>query len=299
VRVSGIFQDLATILKIVLIVVLLVAGFAGGGTGQVASFAPTWNDMRYMTSAPFAISLVFVMYSYWGWNAATYIASDVRDPQRSLPRSLLIATLLVLVLYTGLNAAFLYSTPMNKLSGQLNVAMIAGTYIFGEAGGRIVAALMCLGLVPAIGALVWIGPRIAAIMGEDVKLLRVFARRNGSGVPVVAMWYQAAVVTLLLVTGSFETVLEFIQFSLTLSSFLAVLGVIVLRYTQPDLPRPYRLRTLLAPGVYLGVTTFMLVHLVIERPFQSLAGLAMMAVGLIIWAVSAAQTGKEALQGSA
>ena len=87
----------------------------------------------YIVSAPFAISLVFVMYSYSGWNAATYIINEVRDPERSLPRSLLAATLIVLVLYVGLNAVFLYTTPMEKMAGQINVAQVAGTHIFGEA----------------------------------------------------------------------------------------------------------------------------------------------------------------------
>jgi APA family basic amino acid/polyamine antiporter len=135
--------------------------------------------------------------------------------------------------------------------------------------------------------MMWIGPRVAAVMGEDVHLLRIFSHRSVNGVPVAALLYQAGVVVLLLATGGFETVLDFIQFSLTLCSFLAVLGVIVLHLTQPDLPRPYRVHGYpLVPLIFLAMTGFMLVHLVIERPFQSLAGLAVMLAGLAIYFIS-------------
>lgn len=286
VRHGGTFQNVATGIKIALIVVLIAAGFTAGGA-VAPSFAPTTADLSHLTSAPFAISLVFVMYSYSGWNAATYIAGEVSDPSRNLPRALIVATLLVLALYTLLNAAFLYSTPMAKLAGQIDVALVVGRELFGEVGAKLVGALICFGLVSSISAMMWIGPRVAAVMGEDIGLLRLFAVRSANGVPVAALLYQAIVVAALLVTGGFETVLDFIQFSLTLCCFLAVLGVIVLRWRQPDLHRPYRVAAYpIVPLIFLGMTGFMLVHLVIERPFQSFAGLAMMAAGLVVYFVS-------------
>jgi basic amino acid/polyamine antiporter, APA family len=298
VRQGTVFQNVATNIKIGLVAVLMIAGFASGGAGQVDTFAPTWRDLHYMTSAPFAISLVFVMYSYSGWNAATYIAGDIRRPHHSLPLSVIGATLIVLVLYTGLNAAFLYSTPMSRLSGQLDVALVVGRNVFGESGGRLVSALICFGLVSSISAMMWIGPRVTAIVGEDVALLRPLARHSRKGVPIAALCYQAAVVVLLLLTGSFETILDFMQFSLTLCSFLAVLGVIVLRHRYPSLPRPYRLPGYpFVPLVFLAMTGFMLVHLVLERPLQSLAGLAMMLVGLAIYAVSGSRVGEPSFRG--
>jgi basic amino acid/polyamine antiporter, APA family len=300
VRQRGFFHNIATHIKVALVAVLMIAGFASGGTGQVETFAPAWRDLHYMTSAPFAISLVFVMYSYSGWNAATYIAGEIQRPHQTLPLSLIAATFIVLVLYTGLNAAFLYSTPMSKLSGQLDVALVVGRNLFGELGGRMVSFLICFGLVSSISAMMWIGPRVTAVIGEDVNLLRLLARRNIKGVPIAALSYQASVVVLLLVTGSFETILDFIQFSLTLCSFLAVLGVVVLRHKCPSLPRPYRLPAYpLVPLVFLTMTGFMLVHLLIERPFQSLGGLAMMLVGLAIYTASGNRIGEPASRGGA
>src|SRR3979411_2719730 len=126
VRHSSTFQLISTILKVALIVAFLIAGFVIG-TPQPVSFAPQVSDFTHVTSAPFAIGLVFVMYSFSGWNAATYIIGEMRTPQRNLPRALLAGTLIVLVLYVALNAVFLHTTPIDKLSGQLPVRRIAGS----------------------------------------------------------------------------------------------------------------------------------------------------------------------------
>ncbi len=286
IRHSGTFQMVWTVLKVTLILAFLVAGFALA-TPQPISFAPSAADASHVISAPFAISLVFVMYSYSGWNAATYIIGEVDDPQRSVPRSLLVGTSIVIILYVALNALFLYATPIGQFAGQLDVAVIAGKHIFGDFGGRVVGALICIGLVSSISAMMWIGPRVTATMGEDIPMLRMFARRSASGVPTIAILFQSAVATLMLLTQSFEAVLEFIQFSLLSCSFLAVLGVIKLRVTRPDLPRPYRAWGYpLTPLIFLSVTAFMMYYLVSERPVQSLIGVLMMASGVALYFLS-------------
>lgn len=280
------FQNVATSIKVVLIVVFIAAAFALGSPSTI-SFAPSASDAGHIVSPAFAVSLAFVMYSYAGWNAVTYIAGEVRDPHRTLPYSVIIAVVTVTLLYVGLNAVFLYSTPIDQLTGQIDVAVIAGHHIFGDIGGRIVGALICIGLVSTVSAMMWIGPRVIMVMGEDFPLLSPFARRTSNGVPTLAVMFQLGVVTVLLLTQGFESILEFIQFSLTISSFLTVLGVIILRYTQPDLPRPYRVWGYpLTPLVFLAVSLFMIINLVRERPAQSLAGVAMMLAGLLIYGLS-------------
>lgn len=286
IRHGSTFQNVSTIIKVFLIVGFIVAGLAYGEP-QPISFAPSAIDLTHMTSAPFAIGLVFVMYSYSGWNASTYIIGEIHDPQRTVPKALFAATAIVLLLYVGLNAVFLYTTPMDKMAGQVEVALVAGTHIFGESGGRVVAALICFGLISTISAMTWIGPRVTKVMGEDFPALAIFARETKNGVPAAAIILQTVVVTALIGTQSFEAVLEYIQFSLTLSSFLTVLGVIVLRLTQPDLPRPYRAFGYpFTPIIFLVVTGFMMGYLVIERPLQSFAGLATLLAGLVIYGIS-------------
>src|ERR1700731_4082682 len=171
IRHSSRFQLISTILKVVLITAFLIAGFVVG-TPQPVSFAPQAGDFAHIASAPFAIGLVFVMYSFSGWNAATYIIGEMRAPQQSLPRALLTGTLIVLVLYVALNAVFLHTAPMGELAGHLDGASIAGRHIFGELGGRIVGAMICIGLVSSISAMMWIGPRVMMTMGEDIPALR-------------------------------------------------------------------------------------------------------------------------------
>jgi APA family basic amino acid/polyamine antiporter len=299
IRHGSVFQNVSTILKVVLIVAFICAGFAVGTPEQI-SFAPSAIDLQHMSGAPFAIGLVFVMYSYSGWNASTYIINEVKDPQRTVPRSLFIATLIVLLLYVGLNAVFLATTPIAKMAGQVEVALVAGKHIFGDAGGRIVGGVICAGLVSTISAMTWIGPRVTKVMGEDFPLLGLFARETRNGVPAMAILLQLAIVTVLILTQSFESVLDYIQFSLTLSSFLAVLGVMVLRRTRPDLTRPYRTWGYpFTPLIFLGVTGFMMVYLVTERPLQSLAGLATLMAGLALYAISAKRTPRSASQGVA
>ena len=286
IRESSTFQDAWTILKVVLIIGFLIAGFIFG-TAQPISFAPRASDLSQIISGPFAISLVFVMYSYSGWNAAAYIVGEIRDPSRSLPRALFTGTLVVLFLYVGLNAVFLYTTPISSLAGQIDVAVIAGRYIFGDWGGRLVGALICLGLVSSISAMTWIGPRVTVAMGEDIHVLRVFARKSSNQAPQTAILFQLAVVTLLLLTQSFEAVLEFIQFSLTFCAFFTVVGLVKLRLTSPDLPRPYRAWGYpVTPAIFLAITGFIMYYLVTTRPVQSLAGFVIMIAGLGIYYAS-------------
>ena len=286
IRHGSTFQNVSTAIKVVLIVAFIVAGFTVASP-QPISFAPSARDLDHLLDAPFAISLVFVMYSYSGWNAATYIINEVRDPQKSLPISLFAATLIVLVLYVALNAVFLYTTPIQSMAGQLDVGLIAGKWIFGDAGGRIVGALICIGLISSVSAMMWIGPRVTMTMGEDISALRFFARTTKTGVPRAAILFQLAVSTVLLLTQSFEAVLDFIQFSLTACSFLAVLGVIVLRRKQPLLLRPYLVWGYpITPVLFLMVTAFMMYYLITQRPMQSLAGLLMMLAGFLIYAIS-------------
>jgi APA family basic amino acid/polyamine antiporter len=285
VRHSSTFQLAATALKVVLIAAFLIAGVVMG-TPQPISFLPDTSDFAHITSAPFAIGLVFVMYSFSGWNAATYIIGELRMPQRNLPRAMLSGTLIVLVLYVALNAVFLRTAPIDKLAGQLDVASIAGRYIFGDFGGRIVAAMICIGLVSSISAMMWIGPRVMMTMGEDMPAIRLFARKSGNGAPAYAILFQLAVATLMLFTRSFEAVLDFIQFALLFCSFFAVLGVVKLRITHPELPRPYRAWGYpLTPAVFLVVTGFMMYYLVRERPLQAALGMLIMMSGLVIYAI--------------
>jgi basic amino acid/polyamine antiporter, APA family len=282
-RRGSVFQNIWTLVKLVLIAAFIVAGFLVDPK-QPVSFLPQPGDTMSIFSAPFAVALVYVMYSYSGWNAATYISGEIDRPEKNVPRALLAGTLIVIVLYIALNAAFLLAAPREEMSGQLEVALIAGKHIFGDYGGRIAGAVICLGLVSAISSMTWLGPRVLMAMGEDHSPLRFLARKNAQGVPTTAIWIQLIIVNLLLLTRSFELVLVYIQINLLLCALLTVLGVIVLRWTQPQLPRPYRVWLYpLPPLLFAAITLWMTIYLLRSRLTESLSGLATMCAGLVLY----------------
>jgi len=282
------FQNGSTILKISLIAIIIVAGFLVKSS-QPISFLPAKNDGALIMSAPFAVSLYWVMYAYSGWNASTYIVGELRNPSRTIPLSVGLGTVLVMALYLAMNAVFLRTTPIAEMVGKQQVAVIAGSHIFGSAGAKIMAVFICLGLVSTVSAMMWIGPRITAAMGEDLRALSWLGRRNAHGVPTTAIVAQFVIVVVLLLTATFETAVNYVQFSLTLCSTLAVLGVFVLRWRRPDLPRPYRTWGYpVTPIIFLAISIWMLEHLLADPSTRapSLWGLATMALGLIVYFLS-------------
>jgi APA family basic amino acid/polyamine antiporter len=282
-RIGSAFQNVWTALKLLLIGVLVTAGFFIGAREPI-TFLPVAGDAASIFSGSFAVALVYVMYSYSGWNAASYITSEIRNPTKNVPRSLLAGTLIVMIAYVLLNGVFLATTPQDELRGQIEVGLIAGTHIFGSIGGRIVGAIICVGLVSSISAMTWIGPRVTMSMGEDHWLLRSLGRKNEAGIPVAAILVQLLIVNLLLLTRSFEGVLRYIQFALLICSLLTVLGVIVLRWTNPKLPRPYRVWAYpLPPLVFTLITGWMMIYLLKSSPIESFCGIATVLLGLSLY----------------
>jgi APA family basic amino acid/polyamine antiporter len=283
IRTEELFQNGATFLKLGLIFVLIIAGFLIGNPQRLdLSFGP--ESFGTLLSGPFAVSLVYVMYAYSGWNAATYITDEVRNPATNVPRALLAGTVSVTVLYLVLNYVFLLTTSKSLLSGKVEVGLLAGQAIFGPTGGKIVSGLIGVGLIATISAMVWLGPRITKRMGEDLPKLKIFAQSSAHGTPYAAIILQVIVVTILVGTGTFQTVLIYTQFSLLLSSFLTVLGLIVLRFREPNLERPYKVWGYpVTPILFLAITLWMMTFVVLEKPKESLLGLITVLAGLIIF----------------
>ncbi len=280
------FQQIFTILKVLLIVVLIVCGLFLAEPQQLG-FLPSIRDVNLIFSSPFAIGLVYVTYSYSGWNAAVYLASEVEEPEKNLPRSLIGGTLIVMGLYLLLNFIFLYTTPINQLVGELEIGYIAANQIFGVMGAKIMGILISLGLISSISSMVLAGPRVTQAIGEDIPLFKLLAKKNTSGIPYLAILLQLFIVTVLILTSSFEAVLTYLGFTLTLSSFITVLGVFVYRFRYPDAPRPYQTWGYpFTPLIFLGISSWMLVFLLIDKPVESLTGMGTLFVGLIVYFVA-------------
>src|SRR5256886_12810467 len=282
-RLGSAFQNVWTAVKLLLIAALIGVGLLVKEK-QPISFLPHAADTMSIFSGAFAVALVYVMYSYSGWNASSYIIGEVKNPERNVPRSLLFGTLIVMAAYVLLNAMFLATTPQSELRGQIEVGLIAGKHIFGQNGGRVVGAIICLGLISAISSMTWIGPRVTMSMGEDHWLLRFLGRKNVVGVPANAVVVQLLIVNILLLTRSFELVVVYIQFALLLCSLLTVAGVIVLRATKPNISRPYRVWFYpVPPIVFSAITIWMMIYLLRFKTIEAFAGLITALVGFLLY----------------
>ena len=281
---SSAVQVVFTVLKVAVIVVFCAAVPLMIGTPQSLSFLPASGDGALLTSSAFAISLIYVSYAYTGWNAATYLSGELENPQRVLPWVLVSGTLVVTILYVALNFTFLFAAPIADMVGQVEVGFIAATAAFGEAGGRFAGIVLATLLVSTISAMLMAGPRVMQVIGEDFPALRPLARTNRDGIPSRAIYLQAALAILFILTSSFEPVLLFAGFTLALSSFVTVSGVFVLRARRSAAETSYRTSLYpLPPLVYLGLTGWTLFFVLRTRPVEGLFGLAVILSGLLVY----------------
>jgi len=283
IRIGSYFQDISTILKISLILALIACGFLIQQF-QPLNFLPSSEALAEIFTAPFATSLVFVTYAYSGWNASIYIASDIKKPEKNIPRSLLLGTSVVLVLYVLLNFIFLFTTPISEIAGQLDVGYVAANHIFGSMGRNIMSLLISFGLISSISSMIWAGPRVTQAIGEDISLFRLLSKRNQHGVPIYAMLLQLAIVLFLIISSSFEAVITYLGFTLTLSACVTVFGVFVHRLRYPNLSRPYRTWGYpFTPLIFLAIGLWMLVFIFHDKPVESLAGLGTILLGIPVY----------------
>ncbi len=293
-RNSGGLQSFFTVMKIAAIVVFCVLALMFVDLPQPVAFLPKGGDTALITSAAFAVALIYVSYAYSGWNAATYLSSELEDPQRNLPRILFIGTALVTLLYIALNYVFLRVAPMDAMSGQLEVGFIAAEFAFGERGGQFAGLALATLLISTVSAMTLAGPRVLQVIGEDFAPLRRLATTNADGLPYVAITTQSVLTIVFILTGSFESILVFAGFTLALNSFVTVAGIFWLRYSQPDLPRPYRTFAYpVTPIIYLLLMGWTLAFVLISRPTEAWFGVALIASGVVFYWLASRESARD------
>lgn len=281
---GGKWQTVITILKVALIILFIAVGFLAVDNPQHFDSSFDWSAL---VSSPYAISLIWVMFAYSGWNAATYIIGDIENPKKILAPALLISTFTVTIMYVLINAVFLYSTPVSELVGQVEVGNIAAISIFGENGGRIMSGVIALLLISSISSMVYVGPRVTQTMGEDVFLLKGLARKNKRLVPINALWLQFTLSLILILTASFEQIINFSGFTLTLCTVLVAIGLFVNRVKEPNIKRPFKTWGYpVTPIIFLGVNIWILVYMGIEKPIESLYGIIVITSGLVFYFIN-------------
>ena len=289
---SAFIQNSFTLAKIALIAIFCVAGVLMTQAPQGMHFMPAQGDGTLMLSGAFAVSLIYVTYAYTGWNAVTYISGEVENPQRTIPLALVAGTMVVALLYVGLNFTFLHTAPVSALQGEIEIGYVSALHIFGQAGAALIGVTLSFLLISTVSAMTLAGPRVLQMIGEDFAVFRPLAVTNEHDVPSRAIWLQAGISLLFIFTNSFESILVFAGFTLGLNTLFTVLGVFILRRKEPELPRPYRVSLYpLPPLVYLAITGWSLGFILLERPMEGLAGIGIVVTGGVFYFLSRDRVG--------
>jgi APA family basic amino acid/polyamine antiporter len=279
------FQNIFTSLKVIALLALIILGFFSG-VEQSIDFSVTKDSLIEITSPAFAISLFFVSYSYSGWNAAAYIAGEIKNPEKNITRSLLTGTVIVTILYVFTTYVFLRVIPISEMTGKIEIGYIFGSQIFGSHTSTIMGLIFSLLLLSTVSSMIITGPRVTHVMGEDYRILKWFAKRSRKEIPVRAIIIQAALSIGYILTSTFEQVITLIGFTLNVFTLLAVIGMMLNRRKKPDSQYVYRVKLYpVVPIIFILINTWIIIYGLIYRPMESLAGIGISLAGLIFYLI--------------
>jgi APA family basic amino acid/polyamine antiporter len=287
VRLGTMMQNVLSLLKIgALLGIILLGVFIG--KGDTGHFTPLFDWDKITNFSVFAAAFIPVIFAYSGWNAVIYIAGEVKQPERNLPRALLWANLLVIALYLAINMVYIYAVPVTQMKGALRVSEVATTALFGYQTSVWITAVITVSILGALNVVTMLGPRIYYAMARDGVFFKSLAKVHPTfNTPMNAIILQCVWACFLLVTGTFGTLFTYVSVIITLFSAFTVGSVIVLRYKRPDLPRPYKLWGYpVVPILFIAIHLWIVWGSVTEHPFESLMGLFIVCLGLpayLIW----------------
>lgn len=286
-RVGMWFQNLLTGLKVLAVLTFVWAGL----------FAPAadWGHLATSWSGDFpplgvlAAGLAAVLFSFSGWNAAGYIAEEVRDPRRNLVRALLAGTVAVTVIYLLVNLVYVVAVPLPAFPADDRIAYRAATALLGGRWGKLFAGLFSFLLLATLGANMLTGPRVYFSMARDGLFPRAIAGgRNRWGVPQRAVVAQGAVACVLLAAGGFQALLYWVTFVINVFATIAVFSVVILR-TRGRGAAGFRVPLYPVPVVvFCAISLFFSVYIFSTYPGTSWKGLALIGVGLVVYLARAA-----------
>ncbi len=282
IRFGAVVQNYLVIMKVLLIVVLVIIGFAVG-RGDLAHFTmgrPFHFDFANLKTA--GLSLMWIMFAYSGWNASAYLGSEIRDPERTLPRSLLLGTGTVLVLYLILNSLFVYAAAPADMSGVIAIGGLAAGNLFGSAMRSFISLLIAFALLSSISAFIILGPRVYYAMARKGHFFRmagevhpVFKAPSGS------ILLQCGIALLMVLTGTFDQIITYMGFALGIFPLFAVFGIFKLRRRGASrAPMPFYP---VVPVFYLLISTAILVLAYFERPVESSIALGTVLLGIPVY----------------
>ena len=279
VRPGRVLQNSLTTVTVTALLAFVVTGLIVAPAPQAASFVT-----HATTPTAWLIAMVPVMFSYTGWNAAVYVAEEVRNPTKNVPIALGIGTSCVVALYLALNVLYLRAVPHEELAGAIGVGELAATRLFGSAAGAVFAALAVLIILSSLSAWTLAGPRIYFAMARDGVFLPAAARVHPRyRTPAIAIFAQTVWSALLVISGTFEQLLTYTGFSVILFSALAVLSLFFVRIRGKDTDTFRAWGYPWAPAVFCLVSFAIVINTVIAAPGPACAGLGVMAAGVPLY----------------
>ncbi len=272
-------QNGLTLYKIILIIGILIIGFLFG-KGDMAHFhqAPDF-DFSFSGWKTIGLSFLWISFAYSGWNASTYIGSEIKNPTRNLPLSLLLGTGMVIFFYVLMNILFVYAIPNDEMQGVISVGGLAMGKLFGSGWESIFSLLVSFALFSSISAFIILGPRIYYAMAKNGHFFRFASRVNPkTKVPYMAVMIQSLIAIILVMSGTFDQILTFMGFSLGIFPILSVIGVFKLRKSGRSkfVMRGYPV----IPAIYITVGVVILCLAFFERPLESSIALGTIAAGI-------------------
>lgn len=282
-KASGRFHNFFTFIKIIFIIVLVCLGVFISGTdaGNSLSFDNRWQNEIMLPA--FATSLVFVTYSYTGWNSASYIAGEIKDVQKNLPKSLILGTLFVTVSYLLVNFIMLKHAPVSQLAGKEDVMGEAAGNMLGAGFGKLVNIFIALQLVATISGYLWVGSRLTQAFAVENRLWKSLGILNKKGIPVRALFAHAVIATVIILTGSFKEIFVYTAFILQLFASLSISTVFFLKKEQRKIFKSDLFY--IFPAVFLLFSGYILYFTLIHNPRESLIGLGIVALGIVLYLI--------------
>jgi APA family basic amino acid/polyamine antiporter len=235
----------------------------------------------------FGVALIACLLAYDGWVQVTFVAGEIRDPKRNILRALALGVGICIAIYMLANLAYLHVMSIPEIAASDHVGASAAERILGPAGGTLVAVIILLSIVGTINGCFLTSPRIYFAQARDGLFFSKFAEVHPRfSTPAFSIVAQAIWAVILLLSGTYETLLDYAMFALWISYALMVAGMMVLRRRQPRLERPYRMWGYpVTPLLFLAVAVWFLGNTLIEKPGPSVAGLLLIATGVPVYFV--------------
>jgi len=272
-------QNVLTILKVLLIGVLILGGLLSGN-GDMANFSSESSAAGGSASLKtIGLSLMWIMFAYSGWNASTYLGAEIKDPSKTLPRSLLYGTGIVILVYLALNILYVYGIRPDEMKGVISVGGLAMGNLFGKPAEVLFSMLIAFALFSSLSAFIILGPRVYYSMAKDGLFFKSVASIHPRfQVPSNSILLQALIAIILVLSGSFEQILTYMGFALGIFPVLTVIGVWKLRKNNPD---ALRLRGFpVTQVIYIAAGVMILVLSFLEMPVESSIALLTVLVGI-------------------